>query len=271
MKTNKTAILVTAFLGLALLVSVSCKRDSVTQPSTPIGPSSIAVMIDVEATPNVITAGVTQRQTTNVMATLKSFDGKGLANRTVLFEVVDAALNRLNIGFFEGNTSVFSRNTDSSGNAHVYYYGPLADELTKDESVYVRATVAWEGSQFINDTAQIFLVRDSNDLSLDVKAVPDLLFAGNTGGTSVIVATVFAGGRPVSNFPVFFVLGMALGKFGDGKVSTTSNTNDQGVATMTYLGPTAAQMPGSSETVPIFVQVSEQLGKTVNILIVQQK
>lgn len=271
MKTNKTVILITGFLGLALLVSVSCKRDSVNQPSTPVGPSSIAVMMNVEANPNVITAGVNQRQSTNVMATLKGFDGKGIANRTVFFEVVDAALNRLNVGYFEGNTSVFSRTTDSSGNAHVYYFGPLSDEITEDGSIFVRASVAWDGSQFINDTAQIFLVRDSSDLSLDVKAVPDLLYAGNTRGTSVIQATVFAGGKPAQNFPVYFVLGLNLGKFGDGKVQTTSNTNDQGVATMTYIGPTAAEMPGSSETVPIIVQVSEQLGKTVKILIVQQK
>jgi hypothetical protein len=153
----------------------------------------------------------------------------------------------------------------------VYYYGPLSDEIPSDGSVYIRGTAAWDGSQFINDTAQIFLVRDSNELSLTAKAVPDVLYAGGTAGTSVIQATVFSGGQPAKNLPVYFVLSMNLGKFSDGNVSTTSNTNDQGVATMTYVGPTAAEMPGSSETVPIIVQISEDLGVQVKILIIKQK
>jgi hypothetical protein len=153
----------------------------------------------------------------------------------------------------------------------VDYYGPLSDEIAADASVYIRATAAWEGSQFINDTAEIFLVRDSDDLSLTAKAVPDVLYAGGSGGASVIQATVLSGGQPAKNFPVYFLVNMNLGKFADGKLSTVANTNDQGVATMTYIGPTAAEMSHSSETVPIIVQVSEQLGVQVNVLIVTQK
>ena len=271
MKTKTSAVIITAFLGLALLASVSCKRDEVSQPASPVGPSSIGVMMNLEASPNTILVGVKERQATNITATLKKFDGAGQANRTILFEVVDASGNRLDVGFFEGSTSVFSRTTDSAGNAHVYYYGPLSDEIASDTSVYIRGTASWDGSQFINDTAQIFLVRDSADLSLTAKAVPDVLYAGGTGGRSVIQATVFAGGQPARNLPVYFVLGLNLGKFSDGKVSTTSNTNDQGVATMTYVGPTAAEMPGSSETVPIIVQISEDLGVQVKILLIKQK
>lgn len=271
MKTKKSAVLITAFLGLALLASVSCRRDAVSQPSSPVGPSSIGVMMNLEASPNVLLVGLKQRQATNLTATLKKYDGTGQSGRTILFEILDASFNRLDVGHFEGNTSVFSRTTDSSGNAHVYYYGPLSDEIAADGSVYIRATAVWDGSQIINDTAQIFLVRDSDELSVTAKAVPDVLYAGGSGGTSVIQATVFSGGQPAKNFPVYFVLGLNLGKFADGRVSTTSNTNDQGVATMTYVGPTADQMPGSSETVPVYVQVSENLGVTVNILIIQQK
>lgn len=270
MKTQKTRFLIAVFLAVAALTLSSCKRDAVSEPS-PLGPSSIAIMMNLEASPNVILVGVKQRQATNITATLKKYDGTGQANRTILFEVVDASGNRVDVGFFEGSTSVFSRTTDSTGSAHVYYYGPLSDEIASDASIYIRGTAAWDGSQFINDTAQIFLVRDSNDLSLTAKAVPDVLYAGGTGGTSVIQATVFSGGQPAKNFPVYFVLGLNLGKFSDGKVSTNSNTNDQGVATITYVGPTASEMPGSSETVPIFVQVSENLGVQVKILIILQQ
>ena len=119
MKTRTTAIIITAFLGLALLASVSCKTDEVSQPANPIGPSSIGVMMNVVASPNVILVGVKQRQVTNVMATLKKYDGTAQSGRTVLFEIVDASLNRVDVGYFEGNASVFTRTTDSGGNAHV--------------------------------------------------------------------------------------------------------------------------------------------------------
>ena len=271
MKTHKTAIVIAALLGVALLASVSCKRDAVSQPSSPVGPSSIGVMMNLEASPNTILVGVKQRQATNITATLKKYDGTGQANRTILFEVVDASGNRLDVGFFEGSTSVFSRTTDSGGSAHVYYYGPVSDEITSDGSVYIRGTAAWEGSQFINDTAQIFLVRDSSELSVTAKAIPDVLYAGGSAGTSIIQATVLAGGQPAKNFPVFFVLNSNLGKFIDGRVQTTSNTNDQGVATMTYVGPTTDEMSYSSDTVPIIVQVGETVGVQVNILIIRQK
>lgn len=270
MKKNKTPVLITAALCLALLASVACKRDAVSQPS-PLGPSSIAVMLNLEAFPNVVLVGVEDRQITNITATLKKFDGAGQANRTVLFEIVDASLKRIDVGYFEGSTGVVSKTTDASGSVHVNYFGPLSDEITGDETIYIRASVAWDGTQFINDTAELFLVRNTKDLTLNAKAVPDVLYAGNVGQTSIIQANVYAGGQPAKNFPVYFVININLGKFADGKLSTTSNTNDQGVATMTYIGPTAQQMPGSSETVPIIVQVSEELGVQVNILIIKQK
>lgn len=270
MKKNKTPVLLTAALCLALLATVSCKRDAVGQPS-PLGPSSIAVMLNLEASPNVIVVGVKDRQVANIMATLKKFDGTGQANRTVLFEVVDSTGSRVDVGFFEGSASVFSKTTDANGSAHVNYFGPLSDEISGDRTIYIRASVAWDGTQFINDTAALSLVRDTKNLTLTAKAIPDVLSAGSVGQTSVIQAIVYAGGQPAKNFPVYFVFTMNLGTFIDGKRSTTSTTNDQGIATMTYVGPTAADMGSTSETVPIRVQVSEQVGQDVNVLIIRQQ
>ena len=242
MKTNKSAILIAAFLGLALLASVACNRDEVSQPANPIGPSSIGVMMNVQASPNVITAALYQRQMSTITATLKKYDGAGQSGRTVVFEIVDAAFNRLDIGYFEGSNSVITRTTDSSGTVRVNYFGPLSAEIANEGSVYIRASAAWEGSQFINDTAQVYLVHESNELNLTAKAIPEVLYAGSSGGVSVIQAVVLAGGQPVKNFPVYFLVNMNLGKFADGKLSTVANTNDQGVATMTYIGPTADEM-----------------------------
>jgi hypothetical protein len=270
MKTNKTSVLITAALSLALLATVSCQRDAVHQPS-PLGPSSIAVMLNLNACPNVILAGVNQRSSTSVTATLQRYDGTAQANQTVLFEVIDSQGNRLNLGFFDGSTSVISKPTDSSGNVSVNYFGPLADELTQDASILIRASVAWNGSQFINDTATLLVIRDMKQLSLDAKAMPETLYASGSNPSSIIQATVLSGGQPVRNFPVYFLLDHNLGAFADGKLSTYSNTNDQGVAMMTYVGPTADQMSYSSDTAKITVLLSEELYKELSILVIRQK
>jgi hypothetical protein len=270
MKTNKTPVLITATLSLALLAAVSCQRDAVHQPS-PLGPSSIAVMLNLNACPNVLLAGVNQRSSTSLTATLKDFTGKAEANQTVLFEVIDAQGNRLDLGFFEGSTSVITKPTDSGGNVTVTYFGPLADELQQDASVLIRASVAWNGSQFINDTATLLVIRDMEQLSLDAKAMPETLYASDSNPSATIQAIVLSGGQPVRNFPVFFILDHNLGTFADGKLSTYSNTNDQGVATMTYVGPTADQMSNSSDTAKITVLLSLELYKELDVLVIRQK
>lgn len=271
MKTNKTAVFIAALLGLSLLASVSCKRDEVSPPANPIGPSSIGVMMNVEASPNTITAALYQRQMTTITATLKKYDGTGQAGRTVVLDVVDDTFNRLDVGYFEGSNSVATKTTDSNGTVRVNYYGPLSQEIANGGSVYIRANAAWEGSQLISDTAQIYLVHESSEVTVTAKAIPEVIYAGSSGGVSMIQAVVLAGGQPVKNFPVYFIANLNLGKFADGKLSTVANTNDQGVATMAYIGPSSSEMSYSSETVPIIVQVAENVGVTVNVLIINQK
>jgi hypothetical protein len=50
--------------------------------------------------------------------------------------------------------------TDAGGTARTHYYGPLKKEINADVDLYIRATVAWEGSQFIYDTTLLYVVRD---------------------------------------------------------------------------------------------------------------
>jgi hypothetical protein len=50
--------------------------------------------------------------------------------------------------------------TDAGGTARTRYYGPLKTEINADVDLYIRATVAWEGSQFIYDTTLLYVVRD---------------------------------------------------------------------------------------------------------------
>lgn len=270
MKTNKTTILFTVILSLAALASVSCNRDNVTQPSA-IGPSSIGVMLNVDTSPNVLVAGVTQRQRSTVTATLKKYDGTGQANRTITFEVVDSTGARLNLGSFDGGAAVVSKATDAGGIVTVGYLGPLSDEITSDTTIIIRASVAWDGSQTIDNTATLAVVRDTKQLSLSAVALPDILYASGSNPSSTIQATVLSGGQPVRNFPVFFLLDHNLGSFSDGKLYTYVNTNNQGVASLTYIGPTADDMSNSSDTATITVLVSQDILKELKILVIRQK
>jgi len=161
MKTNKKIFLITASLALLLFTFDSCKKDIIDQPS-PLGPSSIAIILDLNANPNVIVAGRLDRQTVEITATLTRFDGAPISDRTVLFEVVNKDGRREDLGYLEGELSMQTVATDAGGTARTHYYGPLKKEIRTNTDLYIRATVAWEGSQFIQDMIQLYIIRDSN-------------------------------------------------------------------------------------------------------------
>jgi len=154
---NKKTIWI-SFLGLALLLAFSsCTRDKVGAPS-PTGPSTFALVLKVSANPNVIVAGA-NRQATIVTATLKNFDGTPVVGRTIWFEINDANNDRTNIGIFEGNLAITSKITDGGGNAYITYYGPLATEIYSSGILHLWASVAMEGSNFVEDYARIEILR----------------------------------------------------------------------------------------------------------------
>jgi hypothetical protein len=161
MKTNKKIFLITASLALLLFTFDSCKKDIIDQPS-PLGPSSIAIILDLNANPNVIVAGRLDRQTVEITATLTRFDRVPISDRTVLFEVVNKDGRREDLGYLEGELSMQTVATDAGGTARTHYYGPLKKEIRTNTDLYIRATVAWEGSQFIQDMIQLYIIRDSN-------------------------------------------------------------------------------------------------------------
>jgi hypothetical protein len=152
---------ITVFLALALFALNSCKSDTISEPS-PLGPSSMAVVFDMTANPNVIVAGERQRQISGITATLTKYDGIPFSDRTVLFEVVNEAGKRVSLGYLDGELSMQAVTTDSNGTAKAYYAGPLKNEIRGNTDIYIRATVVWEGSQHFQDAVQVFIVRDSN-------------------------------------------------------------------------------------------------------------
>jgi hypothetical protein len=160
MKKNKTLILITLSMVLSVFMLTSC-RDAVKEPS-PIGPSTFAVLLYLNANPNVLSASMAERPQTTITATLKKYDGTALAGRTLYFEIVDNLGAKLDLGYFEGNIGVKRLETDGSGTVSVIYYGPLASEIAANGTIYVRATLSGEGSEFISEKASLYIIRNAD-------------------------------------------------------------------------------------------------------------
>jgi hypothetical protein len=164
MTNMKTKRALTFALGsVLLLASFACTRHDVGTPS-PVGPSSFSVLLKLSASPNVIFAGEGkgQREGSAISVSLKRFDGTPLAGRTIYFEICDSDHLRVKIGYFEGMKwgGAISRQTDAEGNINLVYYGPLRKELKANTSVYIWATAASEGNEFITDFARVFIIAD---------------------------------------------------------------------------------------------------------------
>ncbi len=229
-------------LVLSFVFSPSCKRKALEEPS-PVGPSSLSIILTLTTNPNVITAG-SSRQATSVTASLRKYDGTPIANTDIYFEIHDSSGNRAYVGYFEGNQSVASKTTNSNGKAKVTYYGPLADEVAQNTTVYIYASATWKGEDFIYEVAPLDIVRNYEDVIIELLATPNVLVAGTYRGVSNIIATVKdTGGAPLANATIIFKIpvddsGNPLGYFGNNETVVTTSTDSQGKAEVTYFGPT---------------------------------
>jgi len=229
---NKRNIIIVFSLALILSFLPSC-RNAVEEPA-PFGPSSLSILLHTSANPNVLFAGSTPEVTT-ITASLKKFDGTPLSNISIHFEVTP------NLGHFEGNQSVITKTTDSSGLVSLSYYGPIAQELANNQTLYIYAYAAWEGKEIIAELTPVYIVRDKYDLDLvfELMADPNVLWCTSERPESVILGIfTFEDGIPVVGRKVFFTILSGPGEFSDGKTKTYAVTDEEGVATITYIGPT---------------------------------
>ncbi len=238
MKTKNLLALVLS-MAVVFAFAASCRKE-VTEPS-PVGPSTFAEILRLTANPNVISTGVT-RNSTNISAKFEKLN-VGVAGATIFFEIDDAAGNKVDLGFFDGNQAVTSRVTDSTGFAHVNYFGPLSSELTENTTVFITAKTALTGNDFITEVAPIEIVADVTKIKFTVEAFPNVLIASTTAPESVIKAVALSGSTPiVGRNVVFQVLSGSLGEFSDDSRTTVAMTDSTGTATVTYVGPTKNQI-----------------------------
>jgi len=279
MKQNIKFIIILA-LVLSFVFFSSCKRKALEEPS-PFGPSSLSTILTLSANPNVITAS-TSRQAASITASFRKYDGTPIANTDVYFEIRDSSGNRAYVGYFEGNQSVVTKTTNSNGKARATYYGPLADELTGNSTVYIYASATWKGEEFVYELAPLDIIRDYEEIIIELLASPNVLVAGTYRGVSTIMASVKdTGGSPLANTAIIFKIpaddsGSPLGYFENNETVVTTSTDSQGKVEVTYFGPTEDEVTEDTTLeikawLPDFVDENGQcFSTTTSICIVRE-
>lgn len=255
MKT-KIKHLVIVSLGFLLIFTSTCKRDKLEDPS-PLGPSTIAVILNISASPNVINAGFTNQSTT-ITATLKKYNGVALSGKTLYFEIRDALGNKIDVGYFEGNKLVESKVTDENGVASVVYYGPYADEIADNTNVYIWVTYSSEGEELVANNTIVSIIRETIEQAITLSISPSVLFAGDKRESAIITAKT-----PFQYYQLIFRVGdengdpiATGGGFFKGNVSVRQKRTDaKGEASVTYMAPLSSEVT-SNTTVYIWVDLA---------------
>jgi len=249
-------------LGFLLLFSSACKRKSLEEPS-PFGPSTISILLKVSASPNVIFAG-NNRQSTTITAALKKYNGIPLADKTLYFEIGNAAGAKVELGYFEGNELVKTLVTDENGVASVVYHGPLATEITENVDIYIWVTLSSEGKDFIVDTAPISVIRDVPEAFLSLSLIPNVLFAGERRETATATAILKKfDGTPLAYQKLLFEVldetgSKANAGYFKGKTSVKQTRTDaSGRASVIYVGPLASEITANT-TVYIWASYTQE-------------
>jgi len=253
------------FLLVVSLVSFYSCRNKVDQPA-PTGPSTFSILMIASASPNVLVAKASgNRDTSNISVTLTTFRGTPLADETIIFDVFDTSLgkNLENFGYFEGNASVATRNTDSNGRVDIRYYGPVFEEIVSywegispptetplslpPETVHIRASLAWQGKEMISELAQLQIVRDL-DRKIRLQASPNVLWI-MSGSPQSRQATLTARvadlkGAPVRGEKVWLKFSNnGPGEFKqNGQRKISGKTDENGEVVVTYLAPKLSEI-----------------------------
>jgi hypothetical protein len=257
MNQKKYTILAISLVILMAAASSSCKRDTLGVPD-PTGPSTLATIIKLGASPNVIAAGLEARQQAVITAHLYKFDGQAQGGKTIHFEVRDAFGMKANVGNLDNSMTVVSKVTDGSGKASVTYTGPIASELDVFDNftLYVYAWVGWQGKEEISELCPIHIVGDvlaDLEIEFELQAFPNVLWCAVTPPISKIRGVyTYGNGVPVVGRKVFFeITGFngppgAEGEFADGLRKTFAVTDANGVAEILYIGPTGNMLTGDA-------------------------
>jgi len=257
MKKKTYTLLTIGLVALMIAAFGSCKRNTV-GIADPTGPSTLATVLKLGASPNVIAAGLQERQTAVVNAHLFKFDGSPISGKTIHFEVRDEFGYKANYGHLDNSMVVVSKVTDGSGRVSVTYTGPIASELDVADNftLYVFAWVGWDGKEEISELCPIHIVGDvlaDLDLEFELQAFPNVLWVppSSTATSKIRGIYTYQNGVPVVGRKVFFEIKRGPGVFENGKVLTYAVTDANGVAELLYMSPPHSQLTAPETWVTI--------------------
>ncbi len=245
MKLDKRTIMALS-LTVLMIAFFGCKRDQVGLPG-PTGPSTLATILKLSVSPNVIAAGLNARQTVGITANLSKFDGAPVPGTTIHFDLRDAFGGKVYLGFLDGSQTVVSKTTDGSGSVSVTYHGPFVSELNLAAAqIYIYAYVGWEGKETISELCPIWIIGDvfETELAFEMQAIPNVLWCTSERPTSTIRGIfTYQNGVPIVGRRVYFKILSGKGLFEDGFNKTFAVTDANGVAEVKYVGPTRDEIP----------------------------
>jgi len=94
-------------------------------------------------------------------------------------------------------------------------------------------------------------------LSLDLEAYPNVLYMTSSRQQAEIRATVKLGGKAAPGEVIYFTVDSGPGEFSDYKDRTSATTDQNGVASVTYLSPTGGEIDRD-----VFVTIKAQVQTT---------
>jgi len=140
-----------ALSGLLVLVS-ACTRSDMAVP-LPSGPSTIALIFDLEAVPNVIMA-TDSRPTATIKATVWN-NGLVVSGQTVFFTITSGP------GEFSDYSTRIAVQTDSTGVAAVTFIGPTMYEMSGDTNATIKAQVQTTSPNYLYKTIDVRILKGS--------------------------------------------------------------------------------------------------------------
>jgi len=204
--------------------------------------------IELAATPSALVAD-TYREVSMIKATVWQTGGKALAQEPIIFEIIDDTGAQLNLGYFEDFQAVIETKTNNNGVARVNYFGPIAQEITEDTTIYIKAWLPAQ-SEAPSTSTPISIIRESKDVSMELYATPNVLLVTDERPTSIISAYLKKGTMPLSGRKIFFTIPTGGGVFSNDNDNIIATTDEQGIATVTYVGPTQDEI-SADQTVTI--------------------
>ena len=215
---------------------------------------SKGVSVELFATPNVLVVSDNSPR-----SIIQAFVKKGvmpLSDRRVVFTITEGGA-----GTFSNKKDNIVAFTNQEGIASVEYVAPKEDDITADQVVTIQAQVEASGD-FVTAQAQIQLVRDAADLTLELTADPGIILVTDESETSCVTAVLKEGINPVAGEKIFFTIPTGSGMFTNNQTTEVAWTDSEGKAVVFYKGPTKDEIT-QDETVTIKAQAENSTANPV--------